>query len=53
MSKTDLLIQENIATWLSPFFDEDTKNTIQKLQTSNPEDLNDSFYKNLEFGTEI
>ena len=51
MSKTDLLIQENIATWLSPFFDEDTKNTIQKLQTSNPEDLNDSFYKNLEFGT--
>jgi len=51
MSKTDLLIQENIATWLSPFFDEDTKNTIEKLQTSNPEELNDSFYKNLEFGT--
>ena len=41
MSKTDLLIQENIATWLSPFFDEDTKNTIEKLQTNNPSHLTD------------
>jgi len=51
MPNTDSLIQENLATWLSPFFDEDTKNTIQELQTNNPEELNDSFYKNLEFGT--
>ena len=51
MSKTDLQVQENLATWLSPFFDDDTKKTIQQLQTSNPEELNDSFYKNLEFGT--
>ena len=26
MSKTDLHIQENLTTWLSPFFDDDTKN---------------------------
>ncbi len=51
MSKTDLQVQENLATWLSPFFDDDTKKTIQQLQASNPEELNDSFYKNLEFGT--
>ena len=51
MSKTDLLVQENLATWLSPFFDDATKKTIQQLQASNPEELNDSFYKNLEFGT--
>ena len=51
MSKTDLQVQENLATWLSPFFDDATKKTIQQLQTSNPEELNDSFYKNLEFGT--
>ena len=51
MSKTDLHIQENLTTWLSPFFDDDTKKTIQQLQASNPEELNDSFYKNLEFGT--
>ena len=51
MSKTDLQVQENLTTWLSPFFDDTTKNTIHELQASNPEELNDSFYKNLEFGT--
>ena len=51
MSKTDLQVQENLATWLSPFFDGTTKKTIQELQASNPKELNDSFYKNLEFGT--
>jgi phosphoglucomutase len=51
MSKTDIYIQENLATWLSPFFDEDTRKTIEQLQTNNLEELNDSFYKNLEFGT--
>lgn len=51
MSKTDLQIQENLATWLSPFFDDDTKQTIEQLQSTNSEELNDSFYKNLEFGT--
>jgi phosphoglucomutase len=51
MSTTDLHIQENLATWLSPFFDDDTKKTITELQKTNLEELNDSFYKNLEFGT--
>ncbi len=51
MSKTDLQVQGNLATWLSPFFDDATKKTIQQLQASNPEELYDSFYKNLEFGT--
>ena len=50
MSKTDLQIQENLTTWLSPFFDADTKKTIEQLQSTNPKELNDSFYKNLEFG---
>ncbi len=36
MSKTDLQVQENLATWLSPFFDDATKKTIQQLQTNNP-----------------
>ena len=45
MSKTDLQIQENLATWLSPFFDDDTKQTIEQLQSTNPEELNDSFIK--------
>ena len=51
MSKTDLHIQENLTTWLSPFFDDDTKKTITELQATNPDELNDCFYKNLEFGT--
>ena len=51
MSKTDLHIQENLTTWLSPFFDDDTKKTITELQATNLDELNDCFYKNLEFGT--
>ena len=51
MSNTDLHIQENLTTWLSPFFDDDTKKTIEELQGTNLDELNDSFYKSLEFGT--
>ena len=43
-------IQDKITTWLSDIFDENTKAEIQQLQ-SNPEELEDCFYKNLEFGT--
>lgn len=42
---------QKIATWLNGNYDEATKNTIQSLQTSNPSELEESFYKNLEFGT--
>ena len=42
---------ENINVWLNGNYDADTKSTIQNLQTQNPTDLEDSFYKNLEFGT--
>lgn len=37
--------------WLDGPFDEDTKNEIRRMQTENPEALEDAFYKNLEFGT--
>ena len=37
--------------WLSDFFDEDIKKQVQDLIDNNPEELNDSFYKDLEFGT--
>lgn len=42
---------QKIATWLNGNYDESTKNTIQSLQASNPSELEESFYKNLEFGT--
>ena len=51
MLRTESEIQYTIKNWLSSFFDEETKIRIQELQTNNPEELQDSFYKNLEFGT--
>lgn len=37
--------------WLSPTFDATTQEEVKKLIANNNEDLNESFYKNLEFGT--
>ena len=42
---------QKIATWLNGNYDEATKNTIKELQNSHPTELEESFYKNLEFGT--
>ncbi|MFM1755720.1 MAG: hypothetical protein RL621_624 [Bacteroidota bacterium] len=42
---------QKIATWLNGNYDEATKNTIKDLQNSHPSELEESFYKNLEFGT--
>lgn len=42
---------QNINTWLSGNYNETTKATINELQQNNPADLEDSFYRNLEFGT--
>jgi phosphoglucomutase len=44
-------IQEKVATWLNGNFDEEVKTRIKELQASNPDELADSFYRNLEFGT--
>ena len=41
----------NIETWLNGNYDEATKESIKKLQTENPNELEESFYRNLEFGT--
>ena len=42
---------ERINTWLSPSYEEGTRDEIKKLQEQNPADLEDAFYKELEFGT--
>lgn len=44
-------ILEKLNTWLTPTFDTDTQNQIKTLIASNPTELKESFYKNLEFGT--
>ena len=44
-------IQEKVTAWLNGNFDEDVKSKIRELQKSNPDELADAFYRNLEFGT--
>lgn len=44
----DHSIQDKVSVWLSGNYDEATKNAINSLQ---PDELADSFYRNLEFGT--
>ncbi len=51
MSTLNNEILDKAKTWLSPVFDEETQNAIRKDMADNPEDLQESFYKNLEFGT--
>lgn len=47
----DEAILQRAKAWIDGNFDEDTKNQIKKLETENPTELADSFYRNLEFGT--
>ena len=42
---------QKIQVWLNGNYDDATKNSIKELQEKNPSELEDSFYKNLEFGT--
>ncbi|MDO4728912.1 MAG: phospho-sugar mutase [Bacteroidota bacterium] len=37
--------------WLTPLFDADTQQSVRALIENNPKELEDAFYKNLEFGT--
>ena len=37
--------------WLTPTFDVDTQNQIKEMIANSPKELEESFYKNLEFGT--
>ena len=44
-------IDQKVATWLAGNYDESTKAAIRDLQTNMPAELEESFYRNLEFGT--
>ncbi|MBI1782905.1 MAG: phospho-sugar mutase [Sphingobacteriales bacterium] len=47
----DAAILSKVTAWLDGQFDDETKAAIRKLQTENPDELADAFYRNLEFGT--
>ncbi|WP_324069780.1 MAG: phospho-sugar mutase [Flavobacterium sp.] len=44
-------ILNKVNEWLTPTFDNATQNAIKEMMTSAPKELEESFYKNLEFGT--
>ena len=44
-------ILDQVNEWLTPTFDETTQDAIKEMMTSSPKNLEESFYKNLEFGT--
>ena len=44
-------IIERAKVWLSNKYDSETRKQVQELIDNNPEELLESFYKNLEFGT--
>lgn len=50
-SQVQAQIQAKIDSWLNGHYDEKTKAEIKRLQQEDPSDLNEAFYKDLEFGT--
>ncbi|WP_282080247.1 phospho-sugar mutase [Aquimarina algiphila] len=51
MQITESSIKTRAEEWLTPTFDTTTQDEIQNLLKNNPEELKESFYKDLEFGT--
>src|SRR5579871_2141508 len=47
----DAAIQKKVEVWLNGNYDNATKEEIVRLQKENPNELTESFYRNLEFGT--
>lgn len=45
------MIEQKVAAWLDGNYDQETKQAIRAMQTNQPSELEESFYKNLEFGT--
>ncbi|WP_026449705.1 phospho-sugar mutase [Aequorivita capsosiphonis] len=51
MIYVDPKVLARVNQWLTPFFDEKTQHDIKEMIANDPEGLEESFYKNLEFGT--
>ena len=49
--KIEQHILDTVNVWLTPIFDSETQDEVKKLMTTSLANLNESFYKNLEFGT--
>src|SRR5689334_8907634 len=47
----DAVIKDKVSAWLTGNFDQATKEEIRKMEAENPNELTESFYRSLEFGT--
>ena len=47
----DAQIEQRVKQWLSDDYDADTREAVRRLQEQDPQELADSFYRTLEFGT--
>ena len=47
----DPQLLETVNSWLTPTFDSETQDRIKELIASDPNELKESFYKSLDFGT--
>ncbi|MBP6286381.1 MAG: phospho-sugar mutase, partial [Ferruginibacter sp.] len=47
----DAATQQKINSWLNGNYEQPVKDEVSRLQKENPAELEDAFYKNLEFGT--
>ena len=47
----DAAIQDKVNSWLEGNYDQETKEEIRRMQRDNVQELTESFYRNLEFGT--
>lgn len=48
---SDSQVMERANQWLSPVFDRETREQVQRLISSNHDELVEAFYRDLEFGT--
>lgn len=51
MNTIEPRLLNRINSWLSPTFDKETQDEIKSLMKNNPKDLEEGFYKDLDFGT--
>ena len=47
----DPKIIERAKSWLTEQYDEETRKSVQNMLDNDPNELTESFYRNLEFGT--
>jgi len=51
MTQIDQNVMDKAKVWLNGSYDQETKNIIKDLIDNNPNELTESFYRDLEFGT--